>query len=362
MWKILNQPIYRNSLRVTFAQASSMGLIEQIRDLSDEAACEFEQAEITNDNEIQELTREDLNDLLPGRKRLKIRKKIFEIISKSKKDTVKPINIIIEELRGFLTADLMKSALDPGGVLYEYLPILRDLHKQLDKALHFFEAHIELLESYSKGVTNGDHMKQGSSTDSPPGGSNLGQGQHSDTSASVTNELSASSFQDDSKQMQKNGEDNNVGNYILKILRKLPSIELPKDEKRPVKVFTQLCGQTLNAHLTLMKQVDKLGLQPLETSLEDCQVIMVFCPITSRVGTDIEAAMRQVHGDKDAILVVMHHTFDPNYVISQSSSPRYRRVVEEVHVLFHDTLGLQRCETNVKAVSLIYHALKKYTT
>lgn len=59
-----------------------------------------------------------------------------------------------------------------------------------------------------------------------------------------------------------------------------------------------MCGKTLNTHVALMKQVDDLGLKREETSVEDCQVIMVFCPVISCVGTDIEAAMSQVPGRK----------------------------------------------------------------
>lgn len=49
-----------------------------------------------------------------------------------------------------------------------------------------------------------------------------------------------------------------------------------------------------------MKQVDDLavGLKQEETSAEDCQVIIAFCPITSRVGTDIDAALNQITSRK----------------------------------------------------------------
>lgn len=43
---------------------------------------------------------------------------------------------------------LLTDALVPGGVLHGYLPILRDLEKQLAKALDFIQAHVGLLQSY----------------------------------------------------------------------------------------------------------------------------------------------------------------------------------------------------------------------
>lgn len=45
---------------------------------------------------------------------------------------------------------LLTDALVPGGVLHGYVPILKDLEKQLAKALHFIQAHVELLESYNE--------------------------------------------------------------------------------------------------------------------------------------------------------------------------------------------------------------------
>lgn len=48
-------------------------------------------AEITDDIDIQELTRADLNELLPGLQHLKLRKKISELINTSKQVGIAPI-------------------------------------------------------------------------------------------------------------------------------------------------------------------------------------------------------------------------------------------------------------------------------
>lgn len=40
------------------------------------------EADLVTDSDIQSLTREDLNELLPGANKLKVRRKIFEIIQK----------------------------------------------------------------------------------------------------------------------------------------------------------------------------------------------------------------------------------------------------------------------------------------
>ncbi|XP_045066102.1 uncharacterized protein LOC121548900 isoform X2 [Coregonus clupeaformis] len=132
------------------SQARTMSLEEQIRSFSPDAASALARAGIKEDIDIQELTRDDLNELLPGLKHFKLRKRISELLTKSKQDTAKPIDLILNEVRDFISAGVMKNALVPGGVLHGYVPILRDLEKQLDKALHFIQAHVVLLESYNK--------------------------------------------------------------------------------------------------------------------------------------------------------------------------------------------------------------------
>lgn len=54
-------------------------------------SCSFLGAEITDDIEIQELTRADLNELLPGVQHFKLRKKISELINKSKQVGIAPV-------------------------------------------------------------------------------------------------------------------------------------------------------------------------------------------------------------------------------------------------------------------------------
>lgn len=66
-------------------------------------------------------------------------------------------------------------------------------------------------------------------------------------------------------------------------------------------------GTTFDAHLQILDKVKTANNQNLELlcvnleespSNQDHSVIIVFCPISSRVGTDIEAAMRKVTGKR----------------------------------------------------------------
>ncbi|XP_063322853.2 uncharacterized protein LOC134622792 [Pelmatolapia mariae] len=122
-----------------------------------------------------------------------------------------------------------------------------------------------------------------------------------------------------------------------------------------VKVYTVVTGRTFGIETSIMNQVkkQKFTRKSVEetTSLKDCDVIMVFCPITSRIVSDVAAALRREEvslSDKPVILVLMHHTRDVKY----STGGRNRaelgpKVKLQVDVLFHDTQrGLLDCDKN----------------
>lgn len=63
-----------------------------------------------------------------------------------------------------------------------------------------------------------------------------------------------------------------------------------------------ISGKTFNAHQQILEKVKALREDPdlnlieQKESDQDCRAIIVFCPIVSRMGTDIDAAMTQVKG------------------------------------------------------------------
>ncbi|XP_061578848.1 uncharacterized protein LOC133445541 [Cololabis saira] len=125
-----------------------------------------------------------------------------------------------------------------------------------------------------------------------------------------------------------------------------------------VKVHKVTTGETFGADEGLLRQMTD-GLHVKFTSPEESDVIIVFCQISSRVGSDVEAAMRKVSDDKKIILVVMHHTRDVDYSTGGKRwSETFRNVVLDVNVLFHETVpGLLNCDENKKAVRQIQDAL-----
>lgn len=69
----------------------------------------------------------------------------------------------------------------------------------------------------------------------------------------------------------------------------------------PVLFWMVVSGKTLEAHHAILDKVRQLdGFTLMETSvMQDCQVTIVFCPISSRVGSDVESAMSLVAGKGD---------------------------------------------------------------
>ncbi|CAJ1078518.1 uncharacterized protein LOC109989371 [Xyrichtys novacula] len=130
-----------------------------------------------------------------------------------------------------------------------------------------------------------------------------------------------------------------------------------------VKVFSKAAGRTCGADGVILEQVNgwaQFFKVEIVADFHDCDIIILFCPIVSRVGTDVDAAMRTIPGDKPVILVLMHHTRDADYSVDKYKnwSKEKKSVVLAVHVLHHETKGLLKCARNDDAVKQIRKELK----
>ncbi|XP_069581434.1 uncharacterized protein [Brachyistius frenatus] len=83
------------------------------------------------------------------------------------------------------------------------------------------------------------------------------------------------------------------------------------------KFFVVLSGKTNGAHLWLVERLKRFGHTEVD-SPESCDYVLVFCPVASRVGTDVGGAMDKIPSGKQAVLVVMHYTFNTEYVLADS--------------------------------------------
>ncbi|KAG7314477.1 hypothetical protein KOW79_021780 [Hemibagrus wyckioides] len=88
-----------------------------------------------------------------------------------------------------------------------------------------------------------------------------------------------------------------------------------KTKEPYIKFWLFVSGKTLNSHKHFIAHLKKqVHLQEVSTE-DECDFILGFCPTVSRSGTDIEAAMKKLHNipdTKPVVLVVLHHTFDPD--------------------------------------------------
>ncbi|KAK2812314.1 hypothetical protein Q5P01_000031 [Channa striata] len=133
-----------------------------------------------------------------------------------------------------------------------------------------------------------------------------------------------------------------------------------------VRISSVVTGQTFGADDTILKKVSKgrlYGNVKMTKHLQKCDIIIIFCPIISRVGSDVEAALGNMAGHKPAILVLMHHTRDVDYSTSgRKWSEKYPNVKLELHVLYHETLpGLLDCQQNKEAIKEIQKEIYKHS-
>ncbi|XP_071375546.1 ribonuclease Y 1-like isoform X1 [Centroberyx affinis] len=135
----------------------------------------------------------------------------------------------------------------------------------------------------------------------------------------------------------------------------------PTPEKPTMEKFdTLVTGKTLESHKTFVRQLIQGGATEVD-SPDNSDVTIVFCPIVSSVQTNIAAALSNISGFNPVILVVMHHTFNPNYTVPNSSRVvNNSSVVLVVDCLFYESRGLFDCQRNKDAVSEVLKKLCPY--
>ncbi|XP_076145053.1 tenascin-N-like isoform X2 [Alosa pseudoharengus] len=115
-----------------------------------------------------------------------------------------------------------------------------------------------------------------------------------------------------------------------------------------MKFYTIVIGNTQKHHQALKGMLISEGLKEVK-NVESCDLILAFCVIVSRVGTDMEAALKEIPDSKPAVLAVMHHTFDPDHVTPDTSRFVKGRKIKVVDILFHEDKGILRCPRNTEA-------------
>ncbi|KAG5276939.1 hypothetical protein AALO_G00111630 [Alosa alosa] len=132
---------------------------------------------------------------------------------------------------------------------------------------------------------------------------------------------------------------------------------------KPVKIFVTQSGNTLNSHKDFLKRL-RHHRKIKEKEVHECDVILAFCPIVSRLGTDIEAALKIFKGhstpSKPIIVVVLHHTYERDEVVPDSNKYATTNICI-VNSLFHESEGLlKNCKLNSEAINITSQKLKDF--
>ncbi|XP_037606772.1 uncharacterized protein si:ch211-245h14.1 isoform X15 [Sebastes umbrosus] len=380
------------------AAAAVLEALVQIEECLPNTTPVVAEAELHTDLDIQSLTREELNELFPGNKKFQLRRTIFKIIHKQK-----PVDQVLKELKEFIPSDSFRAALTNNGVLVDYRPILKDMKTQMNHVQSFFDAHDSLLEEFSTNQPNQqsatcgpdpeshygqpDGRQQGapgtstSATDGPEeshncqtdggpqgapdslpgGGTSDASGEMKPNTGQTGGDTRGSWYNPFGKQPGKQQQSSGTSTSATD--------ELMEPEAGPQRALAKLkyrmvvSGKTFDAHLNLMQRVkDQVQNQlQLDGSSQDHEITFVFCPICSRVASDVEAAMTDVKvssDDKPVILVLMHHTREVKYTSSLKTWHDNNNVVLFINVFYHETIkGLLNCEENNAAVSKIQNEL-----
>ncbi|KTG45370.1 hypothetical protein cypCar_00005572, partial [Cyprinus carpio] len=130
-----------------------------------------------------------------------------------------------------------------------------------------------------------------------------------------------------------------------------------------VNIFSILTGKTANSHKHIISTLQYRIEDMREVgTVDESDIILVFCPVVSRAGTDIDQALDIFNhntGSKLAVLVVLHHTFDKEKMVPDSSRCVNRTDILTVDCLFYEDTGLLKCQKNSDAVDKVVNWLRQ---
>ncbi|XP_043095927.1 uncharacterized protein LOC122345659 [Puntigrus tetrazona] len=138
---------------------------------------------------------------------------------------------------------------------------------------------------------------------------------------------------------------------------------IPVHSLEKVKVFSIFSGKIKNCQKEfygiLRNRIENLK---EGRTVDESDIILLFCPIFSRPGTDIDSALNKITystGSKPTVLVVLHHTFDSEKVVLDSSQYVKRTDILTVDCLFNEDTGLLKCQKNSDAAHKAVNWLKQ---
>ncbi|XP_068433289.1 uncharacterized protein [Clinocottus analis] len=328
-------------------------LLREIKQVDIPAALVLEKAGVFTDSEILALTRDDLRDLFPKHEDFQRRRTLFDTIHKQ------PIaERLLQNLKGFIPHDFLSAALTKDGVLVDYFQHLKDMKTQMNGQMSFINAHINLLEEFREDQPDSrqtDHSQEGGGA-----GSSYGDEPMELQDSSTSNDAQRAPGSETSNvHHHKKHHAGSTGGSSPKSDEPFIHLSLLDLEKPKVLYKMVVSGKTFGNHMKLMTNVEEQVSNRMQLcgDNQDYELTFVYCPISSRIGTDVEWALAKIKDKKPIILVLMHHMYEVKAVTSMKTWPDDANVVLRVNVFYHETMGLLTCEENDAAVTEIKNKL-----
>ncbi|XP_025071575.1 uncharacterized protein LOC102377048 isoform X2 [Alligator sinensis] len=115
----------------------------------------------------------------------------------------------------------------------------------------------------------------------------------------------------------------------------------------------------------LREHLKPLGIQLVEEEFNQRShcLLLLFCPISSRVGTDISNALQSLPDTRQAILIVLHHRPSESSQLYASSKreAQHPGLLDTVDCCFSTVSGLYPCYTNTNAMDSVVATLQRLT-
>ncbi|XP_078798902.1 uncharacterized protein LOC101160036 isoform X8 [Oryzias latipes] len=371
------------------------------------AASKLKKAGFQTDSEIQTLTLEDLHELFPGLEKLKLRNTIFKIIHKQMQ-----IDPFLEKLGDVSQRDSLR-----GDVIKECLNRIKNIKEQLDEKQTVLKFHNDFPKDICKSLDSEKALQM------EPGQLCLKEPERYEAGAASVEISTEVDFQTDSvvqilyredlqelfpgpeylklrrtifqiihnqtpahlllEELKGFTQQNSFNDVpVARYLERIKNTKQQLDEmqiileahnnmrndrsksldsgKGVVRFKVEVSGETFGADQQLLDEIKTPDLKWIEG--EEHDITIVFCPVTSQVGTDAASAMRKVPDGDPAILVLMHYSQEPKHSSSTKVLSSNPNVVLEVNIFYHKKKkGLLKCRQNENAVIELKEELKKYS-
>nr|XP_008121925.2 PREDICTED: uncharacterized protein LOC103281673 [Anolis carolinensis] len=130
-------------------------------------------------------------------------------------------------------------------------------------------------------------------------------------------------------------------------------------------VQIHVTGRTENCEKRFLKKVSgRLSDQNINLKVEKYRegsghLLLVFCPVSTRVGTDMDNALEDLKGEPKVVLVMLHHKPKENTsFVDTKLQAQHPDVVCTVHARYTIQEGFYTCQMNEDAVAIVAEVLE----